>query len=439
MSDIGGKIYLPTSIGEVSELLSENINDLAKLCVSENINKFSRAKPIDVGVVRPITEAERRRANNGLVIPRFGSLSSLREAVLSGAVKWAYIRPSSRFRLTDFDRYNHDISAWSLDTEGCAMFNGVVLLDSDDGYIYSGTTITLWVDYVDADASDSPLLYPSDWDETSQDNLRAYRLGLALVNTETSDVWFRGNAGTLAENFIGLSAIVPPSVANYTTWIVVPLLTDRETDFFVTTEASANYIPLEGTYLSAYKYAENPSDRLEYSGEGEIQENGIELTISLKNNTASAITTQELYLVISSEEAYDSSWHYVEVAANTWLVDNKLDESLPEPGGALYDSLGKVCQRFYKLIDTMREQLGSLTIPAYTTAKFSFTIPSLGDDYGNYDGGTYDAILSRDTKSSYDVTEFGLSISVEAKSCFANGLWLNASPWTNDLGWDNTV
>lgn len=438
MAVTDGKITFPASIGEVAELLGEDTRDLGRLCVSERINKYARYKPIYAGGFWRLTDAERIAANNGLAIPRYGTLSALREAVLGGAIEWAYNRPTNRFRLTDFERYNH-FDDWTLTGDGETIFNGYVLIGSDDGNIYSGTTISFWVDYEDPDQSYTPLLYPSDWNETSNDNLRALRLGLVLINETTAEIWFRGASGTLAEGFVGLTATIPTAVSNYTTWKIIPVLTDRITDYFVDSDASGIYIPIEGKYYSCLKLAEDPNASLHYTADGVALENEIELTVTLRNNTISPIHVQDLYLVISSEGAYDSSWGIVEMAASTWLTENKLDPILPAPGGAILDGSDKICQRFYKLIDALRAQVGSATVPAFSSVQFTFSIPALGDDYGRYDDYTYTAFLTNDTKSGYDVTEFEVSITDKTASCFANGYWDNLSPWTNDLGWKNNV
>lgn len=436
MAVTDGKVIFPTSIGEVAELLGEETRDLGRLCVSSKINKYARYKPIHAGGFRCLTDAERIAANNGLTIPRYTTLAALRDAILNSDVAWGYKRPANHYRLTDFDRYNHGEN-WPLTGDGETIFNGYVLISTDDGNIYSGTSITLWIDYEDPDQSYTPLLYPSDWDQTSTDNLRALRLGFVLINASTDEIWFRGASGTLAEGNVGLTATIPVAMSNSITWTIIPVLTDRSTDYFVGTDASGIYIPIEGKYISCQKLAEDPNASLRYSADGVVLETETELTVMLRNNTLAEITVDDLYLVISSEGAYDSQWAYVEVAASTWLADNKLDDTLPVPGGALLDGTGKVCQRLYSLLSTMRDQLGTATIPPLSSVEFLFSIPAIGDDYGSYDNYTYTAFLTNDTKSGYDVTEFTVTITDKAASCFANGYWDNMSPWTNDLGWKN--
>lgn len=410
MAITDGKILLPTSIAEVAEVLGESTRDLGRLCVSERINKFSRSKPINVTTYRAITDAERIKANNGLVIPKYGSLASLREAVLSGSVAWDYNRPSKYYRLTDFAWYNHSAEDWALDYEGNAIFNSTVFVSTEDNRIYDGTEITHWIDYEDPDHSASPLLYPNDWNETSGENLRALRLGLVLISTATSEVWIRSNEGTLAEGYDGLISTIPSGVINNVTWILVPVLTDRIERRFVNNDATSVYIPLEGTYMQRYKLSEDPNGQLHYSGEAYVLNGKMDMVVNLTNTTGKDISVSDLYFVISSESAYDSSFNYVEVAASTWMIDHVLDSSLPAIGGSLIDGTGRSCQRLYDLKPSFVEQFGSNVVPANSSVNFTFTISVDRDDYGEYDQYAYTSFLANDSKNGYDAIEFEVSL-----------------------------
>ena len=411
MSVVDGKILLPTSIGEVAELLGENTRDLGRLCLSSAINKFSRSKPINHGAIVVLSSAERKKANNGLILPRYTSLSALRTAVLSGNTEWNYNRPTNRFRLTDFENYNHNASEWNIGEEGCSIFAGIVLISSDDGKLYDYESIMAAIDYEDPDHAESPLLYPSDWDQTSEDNLPSYYLGVALISSSLSDVWFRASSSSLSNGETSVSAEVVPDIGNNATWTIVPILTNRVSATFTNIDQSAVYIPLEGRYLQCYKQSENPNAKLQYSGVARVNQftNSMSLIVKLKNTTNSSITLNDLYFVISSEGAYDSSWSSVEVAVNTWLSENKLDSSLPSSGGNVADGSGKVCQRVYALKPHVQSVHGSLIISGRETVEVEVSIPYLSDDYGVYDNHAYTVFLSADSHSGYDVTEFEVS------------------------------
>lgn len=432
-----GKVTLPTSIGEVAELLGETSGDLGRICISETINKFAKFKPVEVSSWAKLTDAQRISANQGLSFPKYNSLSSLRDAILASAAKWTYNRPT-RYRLTDFENYNHQISDWAIDTEGHYAFNGFVWPETEGDQIYSGTVINLWIDYEDSGETQQPLLYPADWNETSPDNLRSYRLGLAFVNSSTSEVWFRSAYGTLGEGYLITQAIIPKSMSNGLLWYIVPVLTDREESSIVNGDFYATYIPLEGASFMRIKLAEDPFSNLFYTGKATVSDGQTSVVVTLRNSTANAITIYDLYFVISSERAYDSAYSYVEAAASSWLVDNALDESLPESGGVVYDGTGAICQRFYNLFPFFKQQVGMVTIPANSSFQFEFTIHATGDDYGEYDAWAYTGFLVNDSFSGYDVREFDVDVFQGVNSCFANGYWDNSAPWTNELGWRNT-
>ena len=254
------------------------------------------------------------------------------------------------------------------------------------------------------------LLYPNDWNETSGENLRALRLGLVLISTATSEVWIRSNEGTLAEGYDGLISTIPSGAENNVSWLLVPVLTDRVAPQFTDVDATGAYIPLEGTYMQRFKLAEDPNARLQYSAEAYVLDGKVEMTVTLKNTTAKDVSVSDLYFVISSESAYDSSFSYVEVAASTWMVDNVLDPSLPAIGGALIDGTGRACQRLYDLKPSFIEQLGTNAVPAKSSLQFTFTIPYTSDDYGEYDNYAYTAFLINDSKSGYDAVEFTVNI-----------------------------
>jgi hypothetical protein len=205
------------------------------------------------------------------------------------------------------------------------------------------------------------------------------------------------------------------------TWTLVPVLTDRIERRFVNNDATAVYIPLEGTYMQRYKLSEDPNGQLHYSGEAYVLNGKMDMVVNLTNKTGKDISVSDLYFVISSESAYDSSFSYVEVAASTWMVDHVLDPSLPAIGGALIDGTGRACQRLYDLKPSFVEQLGTNVVPAKSSLQFAFTIPADSDDYGKYDNYAYTAFLTNDSKNGYDAVEFTVDlVDVEEYGDFNN-------------------
>ena len=124
MSIVNGKIVAPISIDDVKSLLGEPSNDLATLCKSANIKKWSKNKPIKHNCLFKPTEAQKKEANYGISnIPYYRLLEKMTQDVVNGSMKnatnistldtriepWHYQHPiggyASPYRLGDFDGY----------------------------------------------------------------------------------------------------------------------------------------------------------------------------------------------------------------------------------------------------------------------------------------------------------------------------------------------
>lgn len=131
MSVSNGKISAPVSIDDVKSVLGElSTNDLATLCKSANINKWSKNKPIKHNCLFKPTEAQKKEANYGISnIPYYRLLGKMAQDVINGSMKnatnistldtriepWHYQQPmggyASPYRLGDFDGYFANASA----------------------------------------------------------------------------------------------------------------------------------------------------------------------------------------------------------------------------------------------------------------------------------------------------------------------------------------
>lgn len=100
-----GLITAPVSIDDVASALGHGSYDLGTLCQSDKINKWSRRKPIQVNQVTELTEAQWKSNNYGYTIPTYYSRNETWNAFKSGE-GWGYNKPTSFFRLTDFEEYN---------------------------------------------------------------------------------------------------------------------------------------------------------------------------------------------------------------------------------------------------------------------------------------------------------------------------------------------
>lgn len=130
MSVSNGKIVTPVSIDDIKSVLGENSNDLAILCKSDNINKWSKNKPIKHNCLFKPTEAQKKEVNYGISnIPYYRLLGKMTQDVINGSMQnatnistldthiepWHYQKPiggyASPYRLGDFDGYFANASA----------------------------------------------------------------------------------------------------------------------------------------------------------------------------------------------------------------------------------------------------------------------------------------------------------------------------------------
>lgn len=130
MSVSNGKIVAPVSIDDVKSALGENSNDLATLCKSDKINKWSKNKPIKHNCLFKPTDAQKKEVNYGISnIPYYRLLGKMTQDVINGSMQnatnistldtriepWHYQQPIggyvSPYRLGDFDGYFANASA----------------------------------------------------------------------------------------------------------------------------------------------------------------------------------------------------------------------------------------------------------------------------------------------------------------------------------------
>lgn len=130
MSVNNGKITPPISIDDVKSVLGESSNDVATLCKSTKINKWSKNKPIKHNCLFKPTEAQKKEANFGISnIPYYRLLGNMAQDVINGSMKnatnistldtriepWHYQQPmggyASPYRFGDFDGYFANASA----------------------------------------------------------------------------------------------------------------------------------------------------------------------------------------------------------------------------------------------------------------------------------------------------------------------------------------
>ena len=127
MSLNNGKITAPVSIDDVKRVLGTSSNDLATLCKSENINMWSKRKPVSLNVLFPNINGDWYKGNinndyyngkecygirkNGINLATFTTNSNiLYNSHFAENPHIYYVKPSggneSPNRLGDFSGYN---------------------------------------------------------------------------------------------------------------------------------------------------------------------------------------------------------------------------------------------------------------------------------------------------------------------------------------------
>ena len=104
------------SVPDVRDELGAATNDVGRLCIHPNINKWSKWKPVRHGSINPLTEAQLRSTNYGLGgqelsnIVAYNKQSGASGVVMDNPLIWGYSKPIgtaiSPYRLSDFRLYN---------------------------------------------------------------------------------------------------------------------------------------------------------------------------------------------------------------------------------------------------------------------------------------------------------------------------------------------
>jgi len=117
MSNSNGVISSPVrQLADIKAVLGESVNGLGALCTSNNVNMWSKNKPVRHSTKDPITDAQRSSVLYGLNLNEKYTASSLMSYAVNvgaGNLGWGYNKPrghsySEYFRRRDFDGYQHN-------------------------------------------------------------------------------------------------------------------------------------------------------------------------------------------------------------------------------------------------------------------------------------------------------------------------------------------
>lgn len=102
-------------LADIKAVLGENVNDLGALCTSNNVNMWSKRKPVRSSQQTEMSDANMASVQYGLTWSRYSTAQALLNAVASlgeGVLAWSYNKPrgksySEYFRRLDFYQYQH--------------------------------------------------------------------------------------------------------------------------------------------------------------------------------------------------------------------------------------------------------------------------------------------------------------------------------------------
>lgn len=110
MSNSNGRITAPVEIRDVQQVLgiSEG-GDLARLIINGNINRYSLYKPIEYETFSVLSLSQIESTNCGFDIPSFNpNVKGAIESFIASKGRWIYRKPTSAYRLQDFESYDHN-------------------------------------------------------------------------------------------------------------------------------------------------------------------------------------------------------------------------------------------------------------------------------------------------------------------------------------------
>lgn len=195
---------------------------LKNICISSQINKWAKYKPLNLSSATPLTEAQRSAAYYGLSAQRntaaqniyMGSVTATEanfNAAVSSSYDWIYTKPSSRWRVSDFLNNANPTSDWGyvhgteppFALEGNWTFNKTKLSNVANVYYTDNVNhdnnlnnweLQIWTNYQQSQQLTSGEMftgYKARWGTASQDNINGastyvipitYLLGSSVTN-----------------------------------------------------------------------------------------------------------------------------------------------------------------------------------------------------------------------------------------------------------------
>ena len=145
------------SVAMVKAELGAATNDVGRLCIHPNVNKWSKWKPVRHNSITPITEAQLQSTNYGLMAQEAPSIvthafGTTPAPSMYDPLQWVYLKPtgglSSPYRLPDFINYN------KLAIPAIADVNDITISDADiDNFEVDGIDVKWYPSFKFGDQS----------------------------------------------------------------------------------------------------------------------------------------------------------------------------------------------------------------------------------------------------------------------------------------------
>lgn len=133
MSVSNGKITAPVSIEDIKTVLGESSNDLATLCKSNNINMWSKKKPVRLYKTFPDINSTWYRADDDDLGIQINKGADTNLGTLYAGASFVYKKPQGGylqpFRMSDFIGYNHNAKPFLY----CENLGSVAVVDAFTG------------------------------------------------------------------------------------------------------------------------------------------------------------------------------------------------------------------------------------------------------------------------------------------------------------------
>lgn len=408
MAYSNGVITAPVSIYDVQQAIVSSSIDLGTLCLNNNINKWSKYKPIHYAQITPLTYSQFQSKYFGFhdgdnsLLPIYQSINAMYIAVHNGTAAWPYNTPNGYYRLTDFNGYEANCDKWGgFNNKWDIIFGGSIVINRrtyDNMSVYTNDSVNFYIETDDdGQLNYGNLVNISDFFDlepgASGVKFSTWHAGLYFRNLSTGtgkcliDTTSLGEGGVNIANTISPYSSVALDIGNT---IVIPFAIEPYNNMPTgwtdgNLGNSKKIITFNGANFNIYVSSSGGVVTRDLAIENTLtKSNGQSIVnVSIKNNGSTTFTFNELYLVLASEKSQDdydySAWE------EGWI--NKTDE--PYSGTTYYNQIiNDACYTTASISTRKRyartHNMGTFTLSPNNTRTWSIIIDSTGDGYGEF-------------------------------------------------------